>query len=279
MRWDVGGPGTGAENQGVFGLGKIIDAATRPDGVLTAVLLLGAVLLAVPRFSRWGRRLVAAAAWAAVAIAVLPWGSWLIRPLEDRFPPPAALPETVDGIIVLGGAVEPLSSRRHDQVSLNQAAERMTAFVTLARRYRGARLVFSGGSGSLTEPDALEGPWAGRLFAELGLPPGRVEIEQKSRTTWENAVLTRDMVRPRPQERWILITSAAAMPRAVGAFRAAGWPMVLPYPVDFMTEADGAAGLRGGLNVLRNAQHEWLGLGAYFLSGRGSALFPAPEGM
>lgn len=263
----------------MFALGKIIDTATRPDTVLLAVSAWGGVAVLIPRFARLGRALLAAAAWAAVVVAVLPWGNWLIRPLEDRFPPPAALPETVDGIVVLGGAVEPLSSRRHDQVSLNQAGERMTAFVTLARRYPGARLVFSGGSGSLTEPDALEGPWAGRLFAELGLPPGRVDIEQKSRTTWENAVLTRDMVRPRPEERWILITSAAAMPRAVGAFRAAGWPMVLPYPVDFMTETDGAAGLRGGLNVLRNAQHEWLGLLAYFLSGRGSALFPAPEGM
>ena len=69
------------------------------------------------------------------------------------------------------------------------------------------------------------------------------------------------------------------MPRAVGCFRAAGFP-VKAYPVDHRTSPGGhhwLPGLAAGLAGIRAAAHEFAGLAAYWLLGRTESLFPAPE--
>ena len=70
------------------------------------------------------------------------------------------------------------------------------------------------------------------------------------------------------------------MPRAIGVFRKAGFP-VEPYPVDWRTSgAEDAlrpfATLSDGLQRTDTAVHEWVGLLVYWLTGRSSELFPAP---
>lgn len=93
-------------------------------------------------------------------------------------------------------------------------------------------------------------------------------------------MFTRDIVRPQPGQRWLLVTSAFHMPRTVGIFRAAGFD-VEAYPVDFRTTGPEDAG-RGffhvseGLRRTDVAVREWIGLLAYYVTGRSSALFPAP---
>ncbi len=57
-------------------------------------------------------------------------------------------------------------------------------------------------------------------------------IERNSRNTLENAEFSKAMVNPKPGERWVMVTSAFHMPRAVGLFRKAGFE-VEPYPVDW----------------------------------------------
>ena len=64
------------------------------------------------------------------------------------------------------------------------------------------------------------------MFERLGLEEGRVIYEDRSRNTTENAEFSRDIARPRPEETWLLITSAFHMPRAVGCFRRVGWNVV-----------------------------------------------------
>jgi uncharacterized SAM-binding protein YcdF (DUF218 family) len=81
-------------------------------------------------------------------------------------------------------------------------------------------------------------------------------------------------------ERWILVTSAAHMPRAIAVFRAAGFP-IEAYPVDYQTRGrDDVIGLNTsfpeGLEMTDQAIHEWAGLVIYRLAGRTSKLFPAP---
>jgi uncharacterized SAM-binding protein YcdF (DUF218 family) len=117
------------------------------------------------------------------------------------------------------------------------------------------------------------------LFDSLGLPPGRVLFESASRTTFENAILSRDLVAPSPGQTWLLVTSASHMPRSVGVFRRAGWP-VMPWPVGYKTMRAGAAPFALTLGVrienLDWAFHEWIGLVAYRLMDRTDSWFPAP---
>ena len=112
------------------------------------------------------------------------------------------------------------------------------------------------------------------------LARSRIVAESKSRNTVENAVFSKLLAMPQPNERWLLVTSAYHMPRAIGAFRHVGFA-VEAYPVDWRTRGwrDAAMPfdrLSAGLDRTDVAIHEWIGLIAYRLSGRSSTLFPAP---
>ena len=173
------------------------------------------------RFARAGRRLAVAS---LVLIAIAGWsplGNALILPLEERFPPWDAARGAPNGIICLGGALDTVVSPERGEVALNEAAERMTAIAELARRYPQARIVFTGGSGRLVYGGATtEAELAARLFASFGIAKERITLEDKSRDTLENARFTKELVNPKPGERWLLVTSAHHMPRSVGLFRA-----------------------------------------------------------
>ncbi|WP_244909447.1 YdcF family protein [Nitrospirillum viridazoti] len=213
-------------------------------------------------------------------IAVLPVGAWSMRTLEQRFPAPAGLPAHVDGIIVLGGSVDQVATAETGQPEVNAAAERLMVIPDLARRYPDARIIFSGGSGELRDPDEKEAPVARAALEEIGMDIGRVTFEGESRNTWENALFSRDLMHPQPGQTWLLVTSAFHMPRSVGIFRHVGWPVVA-YPVDIRAPRTLLCrpdfDLLRGLELLSQSVHEYIGLVAYRLLGRTDSLFPAPD--
>lgn len=263
-----------------FALSKILWSLMMPGHLLALTLAAGTVLLfANDRLRRLGRWLVVAAATGSTVLLVTPVGDWAARPLEERFAR-SALPERVDGIIMLGGAVDPMMAANRDEPSVNQATERILAFVELARRYPEARLVSSGGSGLLLHPDAKEDRVMRAVFRQIGFDSGRVLFETESRNSWENALHSRDLAKPAPGEVWVLVTSAMHMPRSVGIFQRLGWP-VIPHPVDYRS-FDTSAPYTGfeverALVLVTAAVREWIGLAAYRLMDRTSALFPAAE--
>ena len=72
------------------------------------------------------------------------------------------------------------------------------------------------------------------VLRDLGIGEDRLLREREARDTWENAAKSKALVGPKPGERWLLVTSASHMPRAMGAFRKAGFA-VEPWPVDYRT--------------------------------------------
>jgi uncharacterized SAM-binding protein YcdF (DUF218 family) len=267
----------------VFVFSKLAWLLVQPSNLLLLLLILAsaALLLGWRRLGTW---LACAISAALVAITVLPIGTWLLIPLENRFPPPA-LPAQIDGIVMLGGPVETQISTRRGQIALNEHAERVTALLELARRYPNARLVVSGGIGALVGGPGHPARALEAFFRQQGLDVARLTFEERSRNTHENAVLTKELVRPGPDERWLLVTSASHMPRAVGIFRQAGWPVIawpvdyrtagpvdLPWVLDRLVEPDVAARLLETDLAVKS----WVGLVAYWLMGRTSAPFPAP---
>jgi uncharacterized SAM-binding protein YcdF (DUF218 family) len=253
-------------------------SACRPDNLLLVLLVAGTGLLVLRR-RRLGLGLVAGSAILLLAIGLLPVGAWLLAPLENRFPAPAALPGQVQGIIMLGGGLDHDLSLARRQLVLREPGERLVALVRLARRYPEARLVLAEGKGSLGRRELEEALRGRQLFADLGLDYSRLVFEDGARTTHENALRTRRLLNPQPGQRWILITSAWHMPRAVGVFRAAGWS-VIPYPVDYRTNGVGIGyrgfDLKGGLERFSLAAREWAGLAAYRALNRSDAWFPGP---
>ena len=256
-------------------LAKVFWLVAEPGNLLLILLVLG-VLAALLGRRLVGRLLIGLATLGFLAAATLPVGAWLIAPLEDRFPQPT-LPDKVDGIVVLGGALEERVTAARGRPHLNRYAERMTEFVRLARLYPEARLVFTGGTAALFGAPMTEAEVARLLLADLGVDLTRVVFESQSRNTWENARFAREMVQPKTGETWLMVTSAFHMPRAMLCFRAVGWDVV-PVPVDYFTTGQPDAGigfnLDDNLSLLGQAVHEWVGLAAYRILGRTGSLMP-----
>lgn len=164
---------------------------------------------------------------------------FLARPLEERFLRPTTLEQShFTGIIALGG-------RSYYRVP--EAGE-------LARHYQFLTVAVSG-AGSKPYVEELLGP---------GINPSRIIIDQSANSTRQNAIVLAGMLRPKPGSRWLLVTSAIHMPRAVAAFRAVGFD-VEPWPV-----FDG----RMDPYSIDDAFREWIGLAFYRLMGWTKELWP-----
>jgi DUF218 domain len=123
-----------------------------------------------------------------------------------------------DGIL-LGGAVD--ASGPDEQAVLNEAAERLVVVPELARRYPNTRILFSGGNSALMDGGSAEAEFAA-LLESLGVERSRITLEDRSRNTVENAVFSKALIQPKSGDRWLLVTSAYHMPRAIGVFRKGG---------------------------------------------------------
>jgi uncharacterized SAM-binding protein YcdF (DUF218 family) len=237
----------------IYYVSKVFWLIAAPTSALVLVSAIAA-LWAVLGKSKCAAWLAATAACGLVIGAFTPIAVALAIPLQYRFvfsPPDSQA--RLDGIIVLGGS----DLRGIDAVE------------TLSREYPDARIIFSGYSAATVN-----------RFARLGGDPARVYVESRPRTTFEDAQYSAALLKPKPSERWLLVTVALHVPRAVGCFRAAGF-QVQPYPVGFRTSdpldlfAPYPAGSEAFFNLDFVAK-EWIGLIAYRLMGRTDALFPGP---
>jgi uncharacterized SAM-binding protein YcdF (DUF218 family) len=263
-----------------FYLAKIFWFFAQPSGLLLVLMIVGTALLWAGR-DRAGRRLLAASMGLLLLGGLLPTSNWLMLPLEQRFARADLAGRDVDGIVVLGGAEDARIWVGRDAHALNEAGERFTEAIALARRYPKAKVAFTGGSIEILSSPKIGADAARGIFRDLGLVEGdRLLLETKARDTWENAVLTKALVQPKPGERWLLVTSAWHMPRSIGVFRKAGFA-VEPWPVDYRTAGPWDL-LRpfeapsDGLKRLDTAVREWIGLVSYRATGRSDALFPGP---
>ena len=251
----------------------------QPSNIIFLLLLLGFLCLSV----RWyapGRRLVGLALLLAALPALFPLPELLARPLETRVSAPTPLPDTVDGIVILGGAVDWAASRTWEQLSVNGAGERLLAANALARRYPEAELIFTGLFQDVV-PNDFVGRGGDRSFFSGPVYEGRdIVYLGAARSTFEEALLSIDRVNPQVGERWLLVTSAWHMPRALGTFRAQGWTLI-PYPVDYRSVGQGVTGgaarsldIMGRLAALDEIAREWGALFIYNRLGRTERLLP-----
>jgi uncharacterized SAM-binding protein YcdF (DUF218 family) len=263
-----------------FVLSKTLGVAMIPTNFLVGLGLLGALLM-LTRLAALGRKVLVFAILVLAICAFSPLGNILLYPLESRFPAWDARGGAPDGIVILGGPIDSDLSVARDTPVIRSAADRIVAGAALARRYPNARVIFSGGSPNLISNDAREADYAAMIFDSLGIDRSRLIMERRSRNTLENAEFSKALANPKPGERWLLVTSAYHMPRSVGLFRKAGFP-VEPYPVDWRiaTRLDLLSFTTlatDGLIRTDLATREWIGLTAYRLNGKIDDLLPGPS--
>jgi uncharacterized SAM-binding protein YcdF (DUF218 family) len=263
-----------------FFLSKTLGLMLLPSNLLIGVGIIGLALLPT-RLASLGRKLVVASVLLLAVCGLSPIGNLLLYPLESRFPPWDDTRGAPDGIIVLGGAIEPDMSAAHGTAVFGPSVDRIIAAAGLAHRYPNARIVFSGGNAGLDSSDpAREADFSVTVFEGFGFSKDRLIMERRSRNTQENAEFSKALVSPKNGERWLLVTSAYHMARSVGIFRKAGF-VAEPYPVDWRT--GGRENLLrfsrffiAGLGRVDTASREWMGLMAYWITGKTSEFFPGP---
>ena len=262
-----------------FVLSKTLGPMLLPTNLLIGVGLCGAILLTT-RWASLGRKLMAAAVVLLAICGFSPLGKLLLYPLESRFPPWDAARGGPDGIVVLGGSIDADLSAAHGIAVTSGGADRLIAAAALANRYPSTRIIYSGGSSKLLSDDAREADYATALLESLGVSRDRLTMERRSRNTRENAEFSKALAAPKSGERWLLVTSAYHMPRAVGLFRKAGFD-VEAYPVDWRVGERSdllmfSTIALDGLGRTDVAIREWMGLVAYWATGMIDRLLPGP---
>jgi len=249
-----------------FVLSKIFWILAAPSHWLLLLVLATALCLLLGR-----HRAAKVFAMAAVALVLVAWlaAGPLVRDWEDRYPRPP-WPARVDGVVVLGSGFDSELLRIRRAPQTNAGVYRLVEGLAAARRYPGARLVFTGGSGALGGAPFPEADTARYVFMELGWDPKRMILETRSRNTYENLLFSKEMVKPRPGEVWLLATSAMHMPRAMAIAGKLNWPMI-PWSTDFMTAQQTDRDIwdiSRNMSFLDYVVHEWIGLAAYRFTGK-----------
>ncbi len=193
-------------------LSNIVDWLLLPSNLIVGLGILGILALVLRR-----RRLGLALTMASVILLAIagwsPLGPWLLAALEDRFPKPAITAEPA-GIIMLGGAVDTHISLARGAVTLNDGAERVVEIAALSRLYPETRILLSGGAGPHQPGAPTETALARDQLVALGVPSSRIELEERSLTTCENATESAEAVAPAPDDDWLLVTSAQPLLRS-----------------------------------------------------------------
>lgn len=260
-----------------FIVSKLFAFALTPSNLIGIIALLG-LFAGFLRRALLGKSLFVASALLFAIGAWSPLGPTLLGLLENRFPVPE-VEGRIDGIIMLGGAIDTHITHARQSATLTDAGERVTETAKLALRFPDAKIILSGGSDHLVSTESVtESAVARDILASIGVGSARIAIEERSRNTCENAIESRKLANPANGSRWVMVTSASHMPRAVACFRRAGFE-VIPYPVDYRTEgpADYLRPVRKaseGLAAVDLAAHEWTGLISYRLFGLTDELLP-----
>ncbi len=262
-----------------FYASKIFWAVFAPSHLLVIVLLIGLIM----KRPSWLKYTLQGVAVVGLAMCmILPLGNWAALPLEQCYASLQTPLMKVDGVVVLGGALQSEPSYARKKCVFNSSADRVMALVHLMHQYPNASFVYSGGSGDITLPQFREADYVKKYLQDIGLDTKNLIAENQSRNTYENALYSLSSI-PAGQN-WLIVTSATHLPRAMALFRKAAEEKQVsfhPYPVDYKTtgyfEMNTHFSLTSSLDMLDNVTKEYLGLFLNKLMGKTDTLWPCEQ--
>lgn len=251
-----------------FWLSKLAWYVISPDSLLIILFVFGLILM-IRNKQRLAKGIFIFIFSTVLTIAFFPVGEWLVYPLEKQYPP-MPIVENVDGLILLGGG-EHMVRKEYWKYPVIGKANRTVAFIDLAKKYPGAKKIYTGGSGNLLNQNAKGADLARRAFNWGGLDTSNITFERQSRNTWENVKLSKKLSINKEGEDWLVVTSAWHMPRSVGVFCKENWK-IIPYPVDFISKPGNLFRVEWGftkhLKNLKVGIKEWIGIASYRITGK-----------
>lgn len=130
--------------------------------------------------------------------------------------------------IVLGGMISYDAELK--RMNCMRSIDRLVQAVYLYKKGKIRKIFISGGSGSLMDPEYKEAIYLKQYLIDIGIPASDILGETNSRNTYENAIYTAEVLNE-PDKKYLLITSAVHMRRALGCFRKQGI-IAAPFSTD-----------------------------------------------
>ena len=218
-------------------LRKLLEWAASP-------LAIGLALLLVGLFWAWRqpRRPGLAVAFAGVGFVVVcstgAFATAFIGRLEAGYRPVRSSGcERAQAIVILGGSIKARAPGDLEP-RLHSGSDRIWEAARLYHAHCAPLVFVSAGGPAEVASDATESAAASEFLHDLGVPDDAVQSEGRSRTTTENARLSRDHLFPVGVRRILLVTSAWHMRRAARDFERQGFT-VIPAPADFRSLVSG----------------------------------------
>jgi uncharacterized SAM-binding protein YcdF (DUF218 family) len=257
-------------------LRKIIEQFVFPPGLFLVIIFL------IFLFSLFKKRKTVLWISFLFLIFIYFFSSWIgefvfLKPLEESYPPfncQSGLTK-LDGlknpviVILAGGMVEESPAGGSFGAEIGE--------VTLARLYGGFKIYQKRNcdiwvSGGIAPGDNRQVPIA-KVMKEVliswGVKPNKIILEEKSRTTLENAEYTLEKLKEKRYQEIILVTSALHIKRSVQSFQNK-WLKIIPAPVNYIFEKSPVNIInyfpnRESLDHNSRALHEWIGIIYYGL--------------
>jgi uncharacterized SAM-binding protein YcdF (DUF218 family) len=263
-----------------FGLYKFVKYGVYPLTwivILLATTVLLAWLPPSPRLLRW-LRISATAGFLLLVLISSPIISHTLTGILESWQPtaPPAVGEKLDAIVVLGGGILEKGTLRPTIELTDESRRRTACGADLYREGRAPTLVVSGGSAAIWGSGPRESAAMKEWALRLGVPAEAIMMEDRSRTTYENALLSKQVLGDRTAI--LLVTSANHLPRATALFLKQGF-RVTPYacgyhaknrPSDNWSDLDIFDFLPNTLAIERTTVvvEEAVGTATYWLAGK-----------
>lgn len=191
--------------------------------------------------------------------------------LESQYPSAEDRAADADAIVVFSAGLSPPDGPRR-QPELDE--DSLLRCLHAAQLYaKGPRPVLvSGGQVESDIPCPSHAAVMGDFLQRLGVPKTDLILEERSQSTYENAVECAKLLRERNLHRVLLVVDAVDMPRALLCLRKQGFD-VLPAPCHYRATHFEVSPLSfvpspGAAHGFQRVWHEWLGLVYYRLRGR-----------
>ncbi|MEA2049710.1 MAG: ElyC/SanA/YdcF family protein [Campylobacterota bacterium] len=222
-----------------FILKKVISAFIMPFSIGIILGVVGLIFLYKNK-NKYAKIFLTTSLLWIVAISYVPFSNALISPLENKYKKLEQIPTDVKYILLLGGDRE------------NRGWEALRLY----HKIKDAKIITSGFEYRGSIPEAII---TANILYDLGIPKDDIIIHSKAKDTKEEAIKIKEVLK---DEKFILITSAYHMPRAMMIFQKAGLSPI-PAPTDFkIKDSDKVISVPSGSNLYKTerAWHEYVGI-------------------
>ena len=196
---------------------------------------------------------------------------WSTGLLEWRYALLEEVPEDADAIVVLGGGIRPPTPTL-PEAELAENTRFRCIYAAELYKQRPIKIVVTGGIVDDSIPVPPLAPEMKELLMSLGVSEDDILVEDQSKSTYENAALSKPILDENEIQSIVLITDAKHLMRSKSCFTAQGFD-VTPAPCrrssdEFRWRPQSFLPRAASARSVQRAMHEWVGMVWYTITGK-----------